>query len=180
MDRLDEALRIIKAMFAEDAPSFSGRHYRIDGAKNVPRPVRAGGPPILIGGDGEKRTLRLVAEHADMCNIHGGPDTIRHKLDVLTRHCKDVGRDVDEIATSWLGTLVLVDTPDEVKAVEALLEEVLGADFRERTIFGDADAVVEQVRARVDAGLDMLMLNMPNADAAAVRRAGELLTSAFS
>jgi len=179
MDRLGEALQILKAMFTEDAPSFTGKHYRIDGAKNVPRPVRAGGPPIMVGGDGEKRTLRLVAEHADLCNIHGGPDTIRHKLDVLARHCKDVGRDPGDITKSWLGTLILVDSPDEVPAVEALLEEVLGADFRERTIFGDADAVVEQVRGRVDAGLDMLMLNMPNADAAAVRRAGELLTSTF-
>ena len=90
-----------------------------------------------------------------------------------------MGRDPDDVTTSWLGTLILVDSPDDVAAVESLLEGALGADFRERTIFGDADAVVEQVRGLVDAGLDMLIVNMPNTDAAGVRRAGELLTSSF-
>src|SRR5436190_23649748 len=97
MDRLEEALQVLQAMFTEAAPSFDGAYYRLDGAKNVPRPVRPGGPPILVGGDGEKRTLRLVAEYADFCNIHGGPDYVRHKLDVLRNHCRDVGRDYDEL-----------------------------------------------------------------------------------
>ena len=178
-ERLDEALRICRAMFTEDAPSFSGRHYRIEGAKNLPRPVRSGGPPILVGGSGEKKTLRLVAEHADMCNLFGSADTIRHKLEVLRGHCKDVDRDYEEITTSWLGTLVLVETAEEAQAVESLLREALGPDFTERTIFGDPDTVVEQVRGLVDAGLDMIIVNMPNADAAAIRNAGELLTSSF-
>src|SRR4051794_37652727 len=60
MDRLEEALRICRAMFTDDAPSFEGRFYRIDGARNVPRPLRAGGIPIMVGGSGERRTLRLV------------------------------------------------------------------------------------------------------------------------
>jgi F420-dependent oxidoreductase-like protein len=179
-ERLDEALRICRAMFTEDAPSFSGRHYQIEGAKNLPRPVRPGGPPILVGGSGERKTLRLVAEHADMCNIFGSAETIRHKIDVLRRHCKDLGRDDEEITKSWLGTLVLVDTAEEATAVEGLLRDALGAEYRERTIFGDPDTVVEQVRELVDAGLDMVILNMPNADASAVRRAGELLTSTFA
>ena len=68
-------------MFTEDAPSFEGRFYRINGAMNRPRPVQAGGPPILIGGSGERRTLRLVAEHADACNLFGDVATVRHKLE---------------------------------------------------------------------------------------------------
>src|ERR1700735_2710144 len=68
LDRLEEALQICHAMFTEDAPSFDGRYYRIHEARNIPRPVQAGGPPILIGGGGERRPLRLVARYADMTN----------------------------------------------------------------------------------------------------------------
>jgi len=179
LDRLDEALTIIRAMFTAVAPSFSGRYYRIEGAKNVPRPVREGGPPILVGGSGERRTLRLVAQHADLCNIFGSPDLVRHRLDVLRGHCADVGRDPDEITTSWLGTLVLTDTAEEADGVKELLSSAIGPDWHERSIVGDADGVVEQVRALVDAGLDMLIVNMPTSDAETVGRAGELLVSKF-
>jgi F420-dependent oxidoreductase-like protein len=180
MDRLDEALTIIRAMFTEDAPSFNGRYYRIEGARNLPRPVRPGGPPILVGGSGEKRTLRLVAQHADLCNIFGAPDTLRHKLDVLRGHCADAGRDPDEITKSWLGTLVLTETADEAEGVKDLLRGAIGPDWQERSIVGDADGVAEQVSGLLDAGLDMLIVNMPTADTATVARAGKLLTSEFT
>ena len=93
LDRLEEALQICRAMFREEAPTFEGRYYRIHEARNVPRPVQPGGPPILVGGGGEKRTLRLVARYADMCNIFGDAATIAHKVDVLRGHCEAVGRD---------------------------------------------------------------------------------------
>jgi F420-dependent oxidoreductase-like protein len=93
MDRLEEAVQICRAMFREQAPSFDGRYYRIHEAVNLPRPIQPGGPPIMIGGGGERRTLRLVARHADLCNITGDVDTIRHKLEVLHAHCADAGRD---------------------------------------------------------------------------------------
>jgi F420-dependent oxidoreductase-like protein len=178
--RLGEALQILRAMFTEKAPSFDGTYYRISETKNLPAPLRAGGPPIMVGGSGEKVTLRLVAEHADMSNIFGSPDVIRHKLGVLRDHCATVGRDPAEITTSWLGTLVLVENQEEADAVTGLLSDAIGPDFRERTIVGDPDGVVEQVGALIDAGLDMIIVNMPTADAAAVRRAGELFTSSFA
>ena len=71
LDRLEEALQICRAMFSEEAPTFDGRYYRIHQARNVPRPVQPGGPTILVGGGGEKRTLQLVARYADMCNLFG-------------------------------------------------------------------------------------------------------------
>src|SRR5580692_7160273 len=71
LDRLEEALDICRAMFSEQTPTFDGRYYRIHQAKNVPPPVQPGGPTILVGGGGEKRTLQLVARYADMCNIFG-------------------------------------------------------------------------------------------------------------
>ena len=107
LDRLEEALQICRAMFREETPSFEGRYYRIHEARNVPRPVQPGGPPILVGGGGEKRTLQLVARYADMANIVGDVATIAHKVDVLRGHCKAVGRDPSEVTVSRLATLVL-------------------------------------------------------------------------
>jgi F420-dependent oxidoreductase-like protein len=104
LDRLEEALQICRAMFTEAAPSFEGRHYRIQSVLNNPKPVR-GRIPVLIGGGGEKRTLRLVAQYGDACNLFGDPDAVRHKLDVLEQHCADVGRDPAEITKTVLLTV---------------------------------------------------------------------------
>ena len=104
LDRLEEALQITRAMFTEQAPSFEGRHYRVQQVLNNPKPIR-GRIPVLIGGGGEKRTLRLVAQYGDACNLFGGPDAVRHKLDVLERHCADVGRDPAEITKTALATV---------------------------------------------------------------------------
>ena len=93
MDRLEEAVRICRAMFRDERPTFAGRYYSVDGAINRPAPVQAGGPPILVGGSGERRTLRIAAEHADAVNLITGREDIAHKLEVLAGHCATVGRD---------------------------------------------------------------------------------------
>src|SRR5262249_12564446 len=103
MNRLHEALRIARSMFTEDRPSFSGRYYRIDRAVNSPRPLQSDGPKILVGGGGEKRTLRLAAEYADMTHwFVGSVDEFKHKRAVLEKHCSDVGRDPTAIVR-WVG-----------------------------------------------------------------------------
>jgi F420-dependent oxidoreductase-like protein len=179
LDRLEEALQICRAMFAEEAPSFAGKHYRIEKALNIPRPVQPNGPRIMVGGSGEKRTLRLVAKYADMCNINGSPDTIRHLLEVLRGHCADVGRDPSEITTTRLGSLFLTSSAEEAEQTAGFLRDAAGADFEERFTVGDPSAVIDQVDALVDAGLDELIFNLPFADPATVRRAGELLVARF-
>jgi F420-dependent oxidoreductase-like protein len=179
LDRLEEALQICRAMFTEEAPSFEGKHYRIEKALNIPRPVQPNGPPIMVGGSGEKRTLRLVAQYGDMCNIFGSPATIRRRLDVLRRHCADVGRDPNEITTSSLGSLFLSSSPDEAEQTSGFLRDSAGPDYEERFTVGHPPAVLEQVEAAIDAGLDYMIFNMPFADAATVRRAGELLVTRF-
>ena len=179
MDRLEEAVQICRAMFTEDAPSFQGKHYRIDKALNVPRPIQAGGPRIMVGGSGRKRTLRLVAQYADMCNVNGSPETVRELLDVLHLHCGDVGRDPDEVTKTRLGSLFLSATPEEAAQTSGFLRDAAGDEFGERFTVGDPEAVVDQVEKLIDAGLDELIFNMPFADAATVRRAGELLVSRF-
>ena len=102
-ERLAETLEIIEQMWAGEGGSYAGRHYRLAETVNVPAPVQRPHPPILIGGSGERKTLRLVAQHADACNLFGeSPDAVRHKLDVLRRHCDDVGRDYETIEKTML------------------------------------------------------------------------------
>jgi F420-dependent oxidoreductase-like protein len=146
LDRLEEALQIARAMFTEQTPSFEGRHYRVQQVLNNPKPIR-GRIPVLIGGGGEKRTLRLVAQYGDACNLFGGPDDVRHKLDVLERHCADVGRDPAEITKTALATV-----QDPVKA----------ADF---------------VASLTAVGIDGIIVNMPDvADLDKVAATGEALS----
>src|SRR5262249_55296033 len=111
-ERLEEALQISRAMFTEESPRFEGRHFRIDGVLDNPRPLR-GDIPILVGGSGERKTLRLVAQYADACNIFGDPDRVRHLLGVLEGHCEDVGRDPGEITKTRLRTLAIAPTHEE-------------------------------------------------------------------
>ena len=176
LDRLDEALRICRAMFTEEKPSFAGRYYRIDEARNLPRPVQPGGPPIMVGGSGEKRTLRLVAEHADLCNISGSAATVRHLLDVLDGHCGAVGRDPSAIQHTWLGTLLLTTSATETQQMSDVVSGG-GGDVAERFLIGEPNAVVEQVGGLLEAGIDEVIVNMPFADKPLVTRAGEMLVS---
>jgi len=99
-ERLEETLKLALQMWAGDSSSFDGRHYRLENPVGNPLPLSRPHPPILIGGMGERKTLRLVAAYADACNLFDIPDegkTIRHKLEVLARHCDEVGRPYDEI-----------------------------------------------------------------------------------
>jgi F420-dependent oxidoreductase-like protein len=183
LDRLEEALQICRAMFVEQAPSFSGRHYTIQEALNVPGPLRPEGIPILVGGSGERRTLALVAKYADACNLFGDLPTIRHKLEVLDRHCAAVGRDPATITKTRLGGLVIADTVERAEQRGREMARARGMDderYRGYVVAGDPDAVCEQVGAYLDAGLDGLVFNMHDAqDLEPVRLAGETLTKAF-
>jgi F420-dependent oxidoreductase-like protein len=96
-ERLEEAIQICLQMWSDHNGPYDGKHYHLAETLCSPAPVSEPRPRILIGGSGERKTLRLVARYADACNIFGGPDGIRQKLDVLRRHCDDVGRDPNDI-----------------------------------------------------------------------------------
>ncbi len=180
MQRLEEAVQACRAMFTEDAPTFNGKHYRIEGAKNLPRPIQPGGPPIMVGGSGEKRTLRIVARYADMCNLHGSPETIRRRLDILRKHCQDVGRDPSEVTTTRRGSLMLSATAEEAEQTSKMIRDAAGPEFDEQFTVGTEDQIVEAVGALVDAGLDCLIFDMAYGTADQVRQVGKRLVSEFA
>jgi F420-dependent oxidoreductase-like protein len=115
-ERLEETLSLALRMWAGDASPFHGKHYRLEHPVSSPPPLTRPRPPILIGGMGERKTLRLVAEHADACNLFDIPDegkTIRRKLEVLVRHCDEVGRDPDRIEKTLSSRLAPGETAEQ-------------------------------------------------------------------
>jgi F420-dependent oxidoreductase-like protein len=181
MDRLEETLQICRAMFTEEAPTFAGRHYRIEEALNFPRPIRPTGIPILVGGSGERRTLRLVAKYAEACNLFGDIPTIRHKIEVLQRHCDEVGRDPGQVVKTRLGAVAIAPTTAEAdrKAEESAARRGWSIEqYRAYALVGTPDMVAEQARAYLDAGLDGLFFNLPDVyDLEAVALAGTTLSA---
>lgn len=118
-ERLEEALQICRQMWSDDDGPYRGRHYELAETVCVPRPVQQPRPPILVGGSGERKTLRLVAQYADACNLFGtGTEEVRHKLAVLDRHCADVGRDPATVTRTVLGG------PDPVTDTDAFLAQM--------------------------------------------------------
>lgn len=184
-EKLEEGLQIAKSMFVNQTTTFDGKWFQVKDAFNVPKPVQAGGPPILIGGSGERKTLRMVAQYADACNVFGEPSAVRHLMDVLDGHCERLGRDPASICRTRLGTLVVGRTMEEA---EAKLTARLGgtrlsdmpAEQQERLramfILGDPPAVQQRVQDLLDAGLDGIVFNMIDShDVEAVELAGQVL-----
>jgi F420-dependent oxidoreductase-like protein len=183
LERLEDALEICRAMFTRPRSTFKGRRHHIEGAFNVPQPVQSGGPKILIGGGGERKTLRLVAQYADMWNGFGDPATILHKLEVLGQHCRDVGRDPADIVKTRLGTLIVTKTKEEAEARRDEFKRRRGVDdsmLPSMLICGVADVVGDAVQAYFDVGLDGLIFNMPAGSTPEdVELAGRTLTERF-
>jgi F420-dependent oxidoreductase-like protein len=180
-ERLEDALRICRAMFTQQESTIHGRVHHVDGAINVPQPVRPGGPPILVGGGGERKTLRLTARYADMWNGFGDIAMIRHKLDVLSEHCATEGRDRSEIVATRLGTLIVADTHEEADRRRRAWQSDRNVDdegLAMRLTWGDRAEVAEQASAFLASGLQGLLFNMPAGSSPDdVSRAGEALST---
>jgi len=119
-ERLEEALQICLQMWSDDDGPYAGRHYHLDRTLNSPQALARPHPRILIGGGGERKTLRLVAQYAQACNLFPGPD-LEHKLTVLRQHCDTVGRDYDDIEKTVMGPL---DPGPEGEGVDALVDSL--------------------------------------------------------
>jgi F420-dependent oxidoreductase-like protein len=179
-EMLEEALQIARAMFTQGQSSFAGEHFHIDGAYNNPQPIR-GDIPILIGGSGERKTLRLVAQYGDGCNLFGGPDQIKHLLGVLEQHCTDVGRDYSQITKTALGRVLIGATHEAAQAkVETMRARGVSDEALATMITGDPDTVGERVQGMKDNGLEGYGLSMPDSyDLEALDLVGRTLAPIF-
>jgi len=139
-ERLEEALQITKQMWSGQVGPYDGKHYQLAETLNSPQPISEPHPPILIGGMGERKTLRLVAKYADACNlfVFAGIDVLRHKLDLIRRYCDEIGRPYGEIERTTLGTAYLAPGAMSVQQV------------------------IETCRSLAAIGIQHAIFNMPN------------------
>lgn len=164
-EMLEEALQIYKLMYSGDAGTsgtFSGDYFSVDEPYNNPKPLR-GYIPILIGGSGEKKTLRMIAQYGDGCNFFGGPEQCAHLLGVLRQHCDDLGRDYDEITKTAMARVLITSSQDEIdRFLQPLID--LGPTYRplvESALVGDPDTVAEKATALVEVGIQGLTVSTP-------------------
>jgi F420-dependent oxidoreductase-like protein len=143
-ERLEELLQLALQMWAGDEAPYTGTYYQLERPLNSPQSIQRPHPPIMIGGGGEQKTLRLVAQYGNACNLFMrlGDDALRHKLDVLRSHCEQVGRDYAEIEKTTLGTARLA---------------AKGGDGTQ-----SAQQIIEQLGKLAEMGIDQAIFNMPN------------------
>lgn len=161
LERLDESAHVIKALWTEDRPKFDGKYYQLDAPPYNPPNVQKPHPPIVIGGGGEKRTLRTVAKYADATNVSGTPDDVRRKFQVLEGHCRDVGRDFSEIRRTIQVLLFLTDDEDFKRRVIQGVMAFRGGDeeeARRSTLLGSPDEVKAQIKKFAEAGVQEIVL----------------------
>ena len=165
-EKLEEALQIIIPMLRGERATLSGKYYNVVDAINSPAPISR--LPVMIGGSGEKKTLRMVAQYADESNLSSGTiDEIPRKLDALAAHCQRLGRDRSEIKVTKLTMVCIAPTMEEA---EADLREIAGVKgfndevvelMKHILIYGDPDTVGEKLLAAMNTGIDGLTINLP-------------------
>jgi F420-dependent oxidoreductase-like protein len=171
--RLDEGVQIMRQLWAEGTATFHGEQYDVDGARCYPLPLQAGGVPLWIAGGGERKTLRIAARYAAYTNFAGEPEAFRHKSEVLAEHCREIGRDVEEITRTANYNVVVGETAADVeRRVDWLrehyqrlvpAEEVASSEksLREGLLFGTPEQLVERLQSMRELGLGYAITNFP-------------------
>ncbi|HTK10689.1 MAG TPA: LLM class F420-dependent oxidoreductase [Ktedonobacteraceae bacterium] len=161
---LREALQIIHAMWSQEEAVFEGKYYQVRGAINQPKGVQKPHIPILVGGSGEKVTLKLVAQYADACNVGGTVEEMKHTLDVLKGHCEAVGRDYNSIKrTAIIDDCAIALTDEEAVAkLPAYLRENLEEE-RKSALIGTPDAIRARLAEYEEAGIQELIIRFVDA-----------------
>ena len=160
--QLDEALRICKLLWTQEHANFTGQYFTLTNAVCAPKPVQQPHPPIWIGGMGEQKTLRVVAEHADGWNAFPAPVAhLQHKLEVLRGHCAAVGRDYDAIRKQLVCTAIVRSDPVQVAeelARFAAERQVPPEQARQMAIAGTPEQVATALIPYIEIGFDMVLL----------------------
>ena len=171
---LEEAVQIIKSLWTEEVTNFEGKYYTLKDAYSYPKPVQKPYPPILIGGSGEKLTLRVVAKHADRWNGGWGVENYRHKLEVLKEHCKKVGRDFDDIEKTYTSSIFVAESTEKAVALfkaskehqSKLTEKKVEYDLEEHVkahVMGSTEEALEKFREIRQLGATCFIMYMPTA-----------------
>jgi F420-dependent oxidoreductase-like protein len=176
-DRLEEGITVIRALWTGGPVDLEGTYYPLRGAAGFPRPLQQPAPPLLIGGDGEVRLLRIVARHADEWNSHAaGPEAYHAKRARLEEHCRAVGRNPDAIARSWMGGVLIATDEHELAEKAAWMQAFLAAladvdpstaadQLRRRHwLVGTVDQIGKQLEAWTAVGVQRVMLQWYNLD----------------
>lgn len=184
MDRLDEGVNVIKSLWTQDRPAFAGKYYTLDKPPYNPPNVQTPHPPILIGGGGEKRTLRIVAKYADVTNVQGTPEEVAHKFKVLDEHCKAVGRDPATITRTIQAPMWLTDDPAFKERVATGITAMRGgspAEALKAVLIGSPDELKQQVAAYRDVGVDEIyMAQWPTTRMESLRRFSDEVIPEFA
>jgi F420-dependent oxidoreductase-like protein len=192
-ERLEEALRICRAMFRAERPTIEGRHYRVEDAINSPAPLQGGAVPVMVGGQGERKTLRLAAQYADILNLTSGWDELPRKVEVLHKHCSDVGRDAREITVTMLVSACVGQTEadaltrrDDLLRSRGLdwssLDDATRAMIDARFLVGGPTQLADRLGRAREQGLDGIAVNLPGDghDPERVATAGAILSAAMA
>jgi len=181
--RLDEAAQVIKLLWTQPRPKFQGRYYRLDEPPYNPPNVQQPHPPILIGGGGEKRTLRTVAKYADATNVSGPPEEVRRKFEVLEGHCREAGRDYSEIRRTVQLLLFLTDDPAfQQRVVQGVMAfRGVGEDEARRSVLlGSVEEVKAQVGEFAAAGVqEIIVAQFPRTHRESLLRFSQEVIPAF-
>src|SRR6266700_3875098 len=158
--RLREAVQVILAMWTQEEAVFEGKYYQVRGAINQPKGVQKPHIPLLIGGSGEKVTLKLVAQYGDACNVSGDLKTLYHKFAVLKQHCESVGRDYESIYRTASAFCAIADSDEEALA---LVPEIYKPELRETSLVGSPATIRQRITAMEALGVQEIIMDLPSA-----------------
>ncbi|HEY3343066.1 MAG TPA: LLM class F420-dependent oxidoreductase [Anaerolineae bacterium] len=157
MEMLTEAVQVVDRMLTQRPASFQGKHYTVTNAYNDPLPVQKPRPPIMIGGSGERVTLKLVAQYAQFSNVGGDPATVAHKFDVLRAHCETVGRPYDEITHCNHVGILIARNESELAAKKKRFPDFNG-------IAGTPEMILSQLQAYAKVGSQYVTFNLVDSE----------------
>ncbi|MFI9817339.1 LLM class F420-dependent oxidoreductase [Saccharothrix variisporea] len=168
--RLEEAVQVVRALWAAEEATFEGRHYSVRRAINQPKGVQER-IPLMIAGAGERVTLRIVARYADACNVIESPEGLAHKFEVLRKHCADLGTDYDRIKRTATTACIIADTDEEARAlVPPGSEFAFPGDLASYGLIGTLDTIRERIARYAEVGVQELVIGFLGTDVEPLER----------